>query len=119
MSDEKNEQRPQPEVEYVVPDPDGGLFTTYANNIQVGFTHYDLRMLFGELVEATPEKLVIEQRAQITISYLQAKLLMHVLGQAIGQHEAVFGEVKVPPEMIALNTTVTTASNPPAFSRTK
>jgi len=114
---EEQKPLPQPKVEYVVPDPEGGIFTTYANNVQLGFTHYDLRMLFGELVDATPEKLVIEQRAQVTISYLQAKLLMMVLGQAITQHESLFGEVKIPPDMLALNTTTTTATNPPAYSR--
>ncbi|HUA18374.1 MAG TPA: DUF3467 domain-containing protein [Bryobacteraceae bacterium] len=114
MSDEKKEQ--QPKLEYVVPDPEGGIFTTYTNNIQLGFTHFDLRMLFGELVEATPERVVIEQRVQVTISYLQAKLLMLMLAQAIGQHEKGFGEVKIPDELLTFNSVSATAAIPPGVS---
>jgi hypothetical protein len=116
MPDEKTEQQPpQPNVEYVVPDPEGGIFTTYSNNVQLGFTNFDLRMLFGELVEATPEKIVIEQRVQVTLSYLQAKLLMLMVAQAIAQHEAVFGEVKIPQDF-ALNSVTSTANTPPGVS---
>ena len=102
MSDESKEQSTEPrqvKIEYVVPDPESGLFTTYANNTQVGWTHFDVRMTFGEVVDALPDKIVVEQRAQITISYLQAKILTLILGQAISQHEEIFGELKLPPDV--------------------
>jgi|ERR1039457_2494216 hypothetical protein len=87
----------QPKVEYVVPDPDSSLFMTYANSIQLGFTFFDMRLIFGEIVDANPKKVIIEQRAQITISYLQAKFLMMLLQSALQQHEAQHGEIKLPP----------------------
>jgi|HubBroStandDraft_1064217.scaffolds.fasta_scaffold62398_1 hypothetical protein len=106
MSDESKEQNKeesaqprQVKVEYVVPDPESGLFTTYANNTQLAWTHFDVRMVFGEVVDSLADKIVIEQRAQITISYLQAKFLMQALNQAINLHESIFGELKLPIEM--------------------
>ena len=45
-------------------DPETGLFTTYANNVQLGWTHFDVRMIFGEVVDAQTDKLIVEQRAQ-------------------------------------------------------
>jgi hypothetical protein len=101
MPEEKNEQPsqpPQPKIEFVVPDPDDSLFTTYANNVNIGWTHFDVRMVFGEVVDVLAGKIVVENRAQITVSYLQAKLLAIFLGQAIAQHENVFGEIKLPPD---------------------
>jgi Protein of unknown function (DUF3467) len=114
MSEENKQQQP-PKIEYVIPDPEGGIFTTYSNDIQLGFTNYDLRMLFGELVEANPQKIVIEQRVQVTLSYLQAKLLAMMLAQAIQQHETVFGEVKLPPDA-AFNSVTASANIPPGVS---
>jgi hypothetical protein len=109
MSEENEEHAGLPlqpkhgKVEFVVPDRDNTLFTTYSNNVQIGWTAFDLRMLFGEVVDAQPDKIVVEQRAQITVSYLQAKLLTVLLTQAIQRHESVHGEVKVPAEMVAFD----------------
>jgi hypothetical protein len=96
-------------VEFVLPDPEGGLFTTYANNTQVSWTNFDVRMLFGEVVDNQPDKIVVEQRAQVTVSYLEAKLLILLLTQAVTRHEATFGEIKIPAEMLAINVRQTEA----------
>ena len=83
-------------TEYVVPDPAHGLFTTYANNVQLGYTVYDLRLIFGELVEMTAEKVTIEQRVQVTISWLQAKVLSELLSRSIAECEEQNGGVRMP-----------------------
>jgi hypothetical protein len=110
MSDESKEQNKdqsadmrQVKVEYVVPDPEGGLFTAYANDTKLAYTNYDVRMVFGEVVDVLPDKIIVEQRAQVTISYLHAKFLIHALNQAVLQYEAVFGEIKLPQEVADLN----------------
>jgi len=97
-------------IEFVVPDPDETLFTAYANNVQVGYSHFDMRLMFGEIIETTPEKIVVEQRAQITISYLQAKLLLMMMAQALQNYESQFGEVKLLPGMVGFNVTQTVAT---------
>jgi hypothetical protein len=110
MSSENNQEsqpRQEATVEFVVPDPEGGIFTTYSNNVQVGFTSFDVRCVFGEVVDAQPGKIVVEQRAQITLSYLQAKMLVFMLHKAITEHEAVAGEIKIP--IGALDVTLTSA----------
>lgn len=121
MADENRQQHPQqPELEYVLPDPESGIVTTYANNVQLGLTAYDLRILFGELVDANSKKIIIEQRVHVTLSYLQAKLLMLMLAQALQQHESAMGEVKIPPELLSMNSVTATAPIPPGVSaRTK
>lgn len=123
MTEENKDQPEQPHsqptqanVEFVVPDPDDALFTTYTNNIRLGWTHSDIRMLFGEIVDATPEKIIVEERAQITISYFQAKLLMLLLAQAIAQHESQFGEIKIPSGAAAFNATSIQGNVPPGAS---
>jgi len=118
MPDEQNSsvvsQPQQPaKVEFVVPDPESGLFTTYANNVQLGWTNFDVRMIFGEVVDAQVDKLIVEQRAQVTISYLQAKLLMFLLGQAVSQYETIFGELKIPEGLLTFELTKTEAKVTP------
>lgn len=115
--EQSQQQPPQPEVEFVVPDPEDELFTTYANNVRLGYTHFDIRMLFGEVVDTTLTKVVVEERAHITISYLQAKLLVIMLGQAIALHESLFGEVKVPSGADTFSTASIQATVPPGASR--
>ena len=72
------------------------MFTTYANDTKLAWTHYDVRMVFGEIVDTLEDKIIVEQRAQVTISYMHAKLLMVMLNQAITQYESIFGELKLP-----------------------
>jgi len=88
---------PERAVELV--EPDNGMFRTYSNHHLLGWTGYDVRMLFGELVEITDDKYVIEQTAQITLSWQQAKLLLGNLQDVISRYEAINGPiepVKVP-----------------------
>jgi hypothetical protein len=114
MAEEKTQQphpSGQPQVEFVIPDPDG-IFTTYANNIQLGFTIFDVRFVFGEVVETHPDKIIVEQRAQVTISYLQAKLLHMMLAQAIAEQEARVGEIRIPVGVADIQSGTTIAKPP-------
>jgi hypothetical protein len=123
MSDESKEQSkdqpaalPQVNVEYVVPDPEVGLFTAYANDTKVAWTHFDIRMVFGEIVDTLVDKIVVEQRAQITISYLQAKLLTLMLNQAVTQHEQIFGAMKLPEEGLTFSSSKAQGTPNPEMS---
>jgi len=94
------------EIEFVVPDPDSGLFASYANHVQVGFTAFDIRLLFGEVVDVQPNKVTIEQRASITMAWLQAKILKQMLERIISDYEARNGELKVPTGAVELTANV-------------
>src|ERR1700735_2810054 len=85
-------------IEYV--EPEDGLFVTYANNIVYGFTPTDVRLIFGEVVDFNKGAATVEQRAHVTIAWMQAKVLREVLAALVAQHEKVFGEIRVPPEML-------------------
>jgi hypothetical protein len=99
--EQQEQETLRPKLEYVVPDPESDLFTTYANNVQLGSTVYDMRMIFGELVEATTDKFVIEQRAHITVSWLQAKILSEMIARLVAVYESQHGEIKIPPGTLA------------------
>ena len=58
-------------IEYV--EPEDGKFFAYANQVGYGFTPSDVRLIFGELIDFDNGKAIVEQRAQITIPWLQAK----------------------------------------------
>ncbi len=85
-------------VEFVV--PEDGLFVTYANNIGYGFTATDMRLIFGEVVDVSKGTATVEQRAHVTIAWMQAKVLHKMLGLLVAQHEQRLGEIKVPAEML-------------------
>jgi hypothetical protein len=118
-SNEQNKGQSRVNVEFVVPDPDSALFTTYANNIQVATTIHDVRMIFGETVDFLATKVVVEQRAQITISYFQAKMLMTILGQAVVAHEAQFGEMKLGPDIFNVGASATVGTVQPGTVTTR
>src|SRR5260370_9806305 len=80
-------------VEYV--EPDDGRLIAYSNNIQLGTTAFDIRLLFGELLEVTDDKFIIEQRVQVTMSWLQAKQMMELLQKHIQAFEAKNGVLDV------------------------
>jgi hypothetical protein len=77
-------------------EPEDGLFMAYANHLQIGFTASDVRIIFGELIDFSKSKATVEQRAQITLAWLQAKVLRHMLDETIAGYEKINGEIKVP-----------------------
>jgi hypothetical protein len=83
-------------------EPEGGMFFTYANHLQIGFTHFDVRLVFGEVVDVDPSSVSVEQRDQVTLSWGQAKTLHHMLGEVVKNFEATQGEIKLPEGMTDL-----------------
>ena len=55
----------------------------YSNNVSFNVNVLDFVLTFGETIEATPEKAVVEQRSRITIHPTQAKVLMILLMKSI------------------------------------
>lgn len=98
MSEPDIKQQESTSIEFV--EPENGMLITYANNIAYGFTPGDMRMVFGELIDFEDGKATVEQRVQITTSWLQAKVLGTVLMALVANHEAEYGSLKVPPNMI-------------------
>lgn len=89
------------EIEYV--EPEDGMLITYANNIRYGFTVGDMRLVFGEIIGIEKGKATIEQRAQVSFSWITAKVLATMLNALIEEHEKSFGAINVPAAMLELN----------------
>lgn len=102
---------PQKKMELVT--PEGGMHYIYSNHVRVGYSVADLRILFGELTDVTPEKYIITERAQVTMTWLQAKILLDVLSNHISAYEKHNGPIKTSffsPFNVPLATTLTVTS---------
>jgi len=76
-------------MEYVK--PKDGIFYTYANSSLIGWTGFDVRIVFSELTDVLPDRYVLEQRVQVTMSWLQAKYLLMDLQLRISEYEKLNG----------------------------
>jgi|SRR5271157_2865026 len=69
--------------------------TLYANNVQFQPFEWDLRMTFGEL-DVRKGQVIIEQHTAITVTWLQAKLMLYFLGLQVAVHEMSHEPIRIP-----------------------
>ncbi|MGH9793401.1 MAG: DUF3467 domain-containing protein [Candidatus Acidiferrales bacterium] len=81
----------QPSPKYS--EPKNGILFTYTNHVQVGQTMFDLRLLFGEVLDAKPDGMHVENRVHVTMTWLHAKMLYVLLGHVIRKFEAKHGVI--------------------------
>ena len=72
--------------------------TLYANNVQFQPFAWDLRMTFGEL-DVRKGDVIIEQHTAMTVTWLQAKLMLYFLGLQVAVHEMSSGPIRIPKEI--------------------
>jgi len=72
----------------------------YSNYAQVGFTAFDIGVTFSEVIEASGESILAEQRGRVSMAPLQAKALLRLLTKIIGQYEEKYGAIPVPPSVM-------------------
>jgi hypothetical protein len=70
---------------------------TYANSVQIRVNLWDFFLMFGNINQTAPENVVIQNFQGIYVSPQQAKALLGVLQQNVGQYEAAFGEIRLEP----------------------
>lgn len=83
-------------------EPEDGVFTTYANVINMNWTLFDLRIRFAELIQVPDEDRptwenqhgILLERAAVTIPWHQAKALRDMLNGLIKNYEEINGELK-------------------------
>jgi hypothetical protein len=63
----------------------------YANNVQFQPNEIDIKLLFGEM---DTSKLVIEHHTAITMTWLQAKLMLHFLQLQVQVYEMSHGRIQ-------------------------
>jgi hypothetical protein len=94
--DHLQENKPQMALEYR--EQPGGVFRTYCNNVMMASTGFDVRVIFGEVIDVLPDKskAIVEQRAQVTMTWLEAKLIGDFLQANVKAHEELNGPLKLP-----------------------
>ena len=70
----------------------------YSNNVNFQVNLTDFVLVFGEIIEANPERAIVERRARVTLNPIQAKIMTLLLLQNIQKYEQVHGELKLPVE---------------------
>lgn len=75
--------------------PDFSSIYSSSANIEANFN--DIKVFFGQIVEATPEKIVLEERIAIIMTPEQAKSLMKALQITVNSYESLYGPIRNPP----------------------
>jgi hypothetical protein len=70
---------------------------SYANSVQIRVNLWDFFLMFGNINQTSQENVQIHNFQGIYISPQQAKALLNVLQQNVGQYEAAFGEIRLEP----------------------
>ena len=70
----------------------------YANSVQVRVNLWDFLLLFGLVIQSTPENVSIRNFQGVYLSPQQAKALLNVLQQNVQQYESAFGEIHLEPQ---------------------
>jgi hypothetical protein len=70
---------------------------SYANSVQIRVNLWDFFLMFGNISQTSQENVQIHNFQGVYISPQQAKALLNVLQQNVGQYEAAFGEIRLEP----------------------
>ena len=69
----------------------------YANSVQIRVNLWDFFLMFGNINQTSPDNVQIQNFQGIYVSPQQAKALLNVLQQNVGQYESAFGEIRLEP----------------------
>jgi hypothetical protein len=104
MTDENKPQEAKPKIKWVRP-PEG-TFETYANQTHLSWSLDDVRLRFAQIGMSdetlTPGDEFVSiniEKANITLSWRNAKVLYTQLAQIIGNYEKENGEINLKPKL--------------------
>ena len=69
----------------------------YANSVQIRVSLWDFLLQFGIVNQTAADHVAIQNFQGIYVSPQQAKALLNVLQQNVGQYESAFGEIRLEP----------------------
>lgn len=72
---------------------------SYANSVQVRVNVWDFFLVFGTMMQQSESQVEVHNFQGIYLSPQQAKALMAILQQNVGNYESTFGEIKLDPRM--------------------
>jgi|GEM_PF-3228397 len=70
----------------------------YSNSMSVEMTFNDIQLFFGQIKEATPEKVSVEEHVAVIMSLEEAKAVVKVLIGQIAGYEKTFGPIRELPD---------------------
>lgn len=75
--------------------------SVYANFARINFTAFEVSMLFGHggVNPEQHDKVVVEMSARVTLSIIEAKLLLQMLTTTISNFEDKYGTVAIPDDV--------------------
>ncbi len=76
--------------------------SVYANNVQTEVSLFDIKVSFGEFIEADGNHVIFEDKVTIILSPQHAKVLAAALAQNIGHYENQFGIINIPKEVVSV-----------------
>ncbi len=85
-------QSNQPNIRII---PNEAYRDGYANSVQVKMSIWDFQLIFGTLNQDSADEVAITNFQGIYISPQQAKALISILAQNLGQYEAAFGKINL------------------------
>jgi hypothetical protein len=85
---------PQPKVEYI--QPPNGVPSIYANNAAISPNVFDIRIYFGDLLQASPTDIKILTKVEVIMSWVEAKILSSFLQKQIEAFEKTNGPIQYP-----------------------
>lgn len=69
----------------------------YANSVQIRVNLWDFFLMFGNISQTEADNVRIQNFQGVYLSPQQAKALLNVLQQNVGQYETAFGEIRLEP----------------------
>lgn len=75
----------------------------YANNVNYETSVFDLKIVFGELVQPVGKTPFVEQHTSVTLSWLEAKIAALFLSMNVAMHENNFGTLNIPKGTLPAN----------------
>jgi hypothetical protein len=92
----ETEVTPKPSRPIEYRQPKDGVARVYSNNVMMSSTTFDIRLFFGEVIEITDDKAIVEQSVQVTMTWLEAKILADFLQANVKTYEDKNGPLKLP-----------------------
>jgi hypothetical protein len=59
-------------------------------------TSFDIRLMLGEIAEVSDDKIIVEQRVQVAMTWIEAKILADFLRANVEAYESLNGPLKPP-----------------------
>jgi hypothetical protein len=72
----------------------------YANNVQIGFSSFDMALSFGQIVGDQDGKAVIEEMTRVIVTREIGKLLIGLLMANVANYEQQYGEIRIPTALL-------------------